>query len=80
MLVGALIGGAIRSTRRVQRYNIRSVSDVVRRWESSTRETELPWDADSQSLKAGRAKSLLSLLEERGFVKDIAGYAHNDVL
>lgn len=39
-----------------------------------TYEAELEWKAQAVKIKAGEKQNMMSILEERGFVKDIAGY------
>ena len=39
-----------------------------------TYEAELKWKAQAVKIKAGEKQNMMSILEERGFVKDIAGY------
>jgi tyrosyl-tRNA synthetase len=34
----------------------------------------LKWKARAVKIKAGEKQNMMSILEERGFVKDIAGY------
>ena len=39
-----------------------------------TYEAELKWKAQAVKIKAGEKQNMMSILEERGFIKDIAGY------
>lgn len=61
------------------RYNIRAFARAARRKSPPTKKErivaqELQWEEQAGRVRAGMQPSMLSVLEERGFVKDIAGY------
>ena len=57
--------------RNVTRESRRTITQNFLR---KTYEAELEWKAQAVKIKAGEKQNMLSILEERGFVKDIAGY------
>ena len=46
---------------------------ITQNWLRKTEEAKEAWDAQAQEIKAGRKQSMLSLLEERGYVNAVAG-------
>ena len=57
--------------RNVARESRRAITQNFLR---KTYEAELEWKAQAVKIKAGEKQDMMSILEERGFVKDIAGY------
>jgi tyrosyl-tRNA synthetase len=54
----------------VPRQTKRHISDG---WLRKTGEAEIAWKEQGQIIRAGEKQSMMSLLEERGFIKDVAG-------
>lgn len=60
-----------RCTFRIQQNGARSIHAKT----AARKEREdLEWQAQTRDVRLGKKKSMLSILEERGYVKDIAGY------
>jgi tyrosyl-tRNA synthetase len=59
-----------------QQHTLARGEGAAKRWadqqpEAAAREAE--WEAHAGKVRAGMQQSMLSVLEERGFVKDVAG-------
>lgn len=66
-----------RCVTRIQRNDARSMhAKTAARKERE----EMEWQNQAQEVRHGKRKSLLSTLEERGFIKDIAGYVSSSRL
>ena len=46
---------------------------ITQNWLRKTEEAKEAWDAQAKEIKAGRKQSMLSVLEERGYVNAVAG-------
>ncbi len=50
---------------------------ITQNWLKKTAEAKDAWDAQAKEIKAGRKQSMLSILEERGYVNSVAGSRDN---
>ncbi len=46
---------------------------ITQNWLKKTAEAKEAWDAQAKEIEAGRKQSMLSILEERGYVNSVAG-------
>jgi hypothetical protein len=58
-----------------QQYTLARGEQPGKPWAATTsrEEAQKQWEEKAEMVRSGRQQSMLSLLEERGFVKDVAG-------